>query len=108
MHHERPVGPTIGPPGPSLDIGRWRDGLGLRWSFERNSIRVVGRSGIYSIMRLAAFWVVTYFHGGLDGTEAIITKSSKDLEGAVENVKRTERQVLFDDILKRALDKWGS
>ncbi|MGA1793514.1 MAG: hypothetical protein ACMUHM_06155 [Thermoplasmatota archaeon] len=108
MHFERPVGPPTGPSGPSLDIGRWRDGLGLRWSFERNSIRVVGRRGIYSIMRLAAFWIMTYFHGGFENTDAVITRSSRDLEGAVENVKRTERQVLFDDILTRALEKWGS
>ncbi|MGA1873721.1 MAG: hypothetical protein ACMUHY_08615 [Thermoplasmatota archaeon] len=108
MHFERPDGLPTGPSAPALNIGRWRDGLGLRWSFDHNSIKAVGRGGTYTIMRLAAFWIMTYFHGGLTKTEAIITRSSKDLEGAVQNVKSTERQVLFDDILNRALEKWGS
>jgi hypothetical protein len=103
MPDRRPESLPTGPGPPTIGIGRWRDGLGLKLSFERNSIKVIGFRGSYTIMRIAAFWVMTYFHMKGKETEAILTKGSKRLEGAMEEVKRIERQVLFDEILERTV-----
>jgi hypothetical protein len=105
MPDGRPESKQTGPGPPTFGIGRWRDGLGLKMSFERNSIKVVGFKGSYTIMRIAAFWVMTYFHMRGGETEAILTKGSRRLEGALEEVKKIERQVLFDEILERTIRK---
>ena len=86
-----------------MGIERWRDGLGLKWSFEQNSIKVVGFRGTYTIMRIAAFWVMTYFHIQEKETQAILTKGSRKLQGALNEVKKIERQVLFDEMLNRTI-----
>lgn len=103
MTDGRPEGKKTGPGPPMLNIDRWRDGLGLRWSFEDHSIKAVGFSGKYTIMRIAALWVMTYFHLQGKDIQSIITKGSRRLEGAVGEVKKMERQVLFDEILEKTV-----
>lgn len=103
MKSRRPEGNITGPGPPGLRIGRWRDGLGLRWSFEDHSIKAIGMSGKYTIMRIAALWVLTYFHLHGSETLAIVTKGSRRLETMVDEVKQIERQVLFDDIIDRTV-----
>lgn len=105
MPDGRPEILQTGPGPPTIGIGRWRDGLGLRWSFEQNSIKVVGFRGTYTIMRIAAFWVMTYFHLKGKETEAILTKGSRRLQGALDEVENIERQVLFDEIIERTVRK---
>ena len=103
MPYGRPESLQTGPGPPTIGIGGWRDGLGLKWRFERNSIKVFGFRGYYTIMRLASFWVTTYFHLQGRETEAILTKGSRELQGALDEVKKIERQVLFDEILERTV-----
>lgn len=107
MKSDGPGGRSAGPETPALDIGRWRDGLGLRWSFEKNSIRVSGRKGVYTIMRLASMWITIYFHGGVVQTRSVFAKCSRDIDGAFESVKHTERQVLLEEMITMALGSRG-
>ena len=98
-----PVTDEKGPGPPGLNIGRWRDALGLHWSFEKHSIQVKGYSGRYTIMKLAALWILVYYHLSGSETKAIFTKGSKKLDPLVKEVEKIERQVLFDDMIQRTV-----